>query len=50
MKIKEAEIESPLTITGRNSGSTVLQRPILNIGNFSIVVEGNGSLSIIANV
>jgi hypothetical protein len=49
MKIREAEIESPLTITGRKSGSTVLQYPVLNIGNFSIIVESNGSLSIVAN-
>jgi hypothetical protein len=49
MKIREAEIESPLSITGRKSGSTVLQYPVLNIDNFSIIVESNGSLSIIAN-
>jgi hypothetical protein len=49
MKIKEAEIISPLTVTGQYSGSTMLQAPIINIGNFSIVVESNGSLSIIAN-
>lgn len=50
MNIKEAEIESPLTITGKYSGSTMLQAPVINIGNFSIVVEGNGSLSIVANI
>lgn len=44
-----ANIESPLTITGRKSGSTVLQRPVLNIDNFSLVIEDNGSFSIIAN-
>lgn len=49
MKIKEAEIISPLTVTGQYSGSTTLQTPTINIGNFSIVVESNGSLSIIAN-
>ena len=50
MNIKEANIESPLTVTGKYSGSTMLQAPIINIGNFSIVVESNGSLSIVANV
>lgn len=50
MHIKEAEIESPLTVTGKYSGSTMLQAPIINIGNFSIVVESNGSLSFIANI
>ena len=49
MKIKEAEIESPLSVTGKKSGSTVLQYPVINIGSFSLVVESNGSLSIIAN-
>lgn len=49
MNIKEAEIESPLTVTGKYSGSTMQQAPIINIGNFSIVVESNGSLSIVAN-
>lgn len=49
MNIKEAVIESPLTVTGKHSGSTMLQAPIINIGNFSIVVENNGSLSIVAN-
>ena len=49
MHIKEAEIESPLTVTGKYSGSTMTQAPIINIGNFSIVVESNGSLSIVAN-
>ena len=49
MNIKEAEIESPLTITGKYSGSTMEQAPIINIGNFSIVVESNGSLSIVVN-
>lgn len=50
MNIKEANIESPLTVSGKYSGSTMLQAPIINIGNFSIVVESNGSLSIVANV
>ena len=49
MHIKEAEIESPLTVTGKYSGDTMLQAPIINIGNFSIVVESNGSLSIVSN-
>lgn len=49
INIKEAEIESPLTVTGKYSGSTMQQAPIINIGNFSIVVESNGSLSIVAN-
>lgn len=49
IEAKEAEVESPLTVTGRYSGSTMLQAPIINIGNFSIVVESNGSLSIVAN-
>ncbi len=49
MHIKEAEIESPLTVTGKYSGGTMLQAPIINIGNFSIVVESNGSLSIVSN-
>lgn len=48
MNIKEAEIESPLTVTGKYSGSTMLQAPVINIGNFSIIVESNGSLSIVA--
>lgn len=49
MNIKEAVIESPLTVTGKYSGSTMLQAPIINIGSFSIVVESNGSLSIVSN-
>jgi hypothetical protein len=49
MHIKEAEIESPLTVTGKYSGTTMLQAPTINIGNFSIVVESNGSLSIVSN-
>lgn len=49
MKIKEAEIESPLSVTGKKVDGTVVQYPVLNIGNFSLVVESNGSLSIIAN-
>ena len=50
MHIKEAEIESPLTITGKYEGSTMKQPPTFNIGNFSIIVESNGSLSIISNI
>ena len=38
-----------LNITGRYSGSTMLQAPIINLGKFSIVIENNGSLSIVAN-
>jgi hypothetical protein len=49
MNIKEAEIESPLTVTGKYSNGVIQQPPIINIGNFSIVVESNGSLSIISN-
>ena len=47
MHIKEAEIESPLSVTGKYSGSTMLQAPIINIGNFSLVIESNGSLSVV---
>ena len=50
MHIKEAEIESPLTITGKYEDGTMKQPPIFNIGNFSIVVESNGSLSIVSNI
>ena len=39
-----------LNVTGKYSGSTMLQAPIINLGNFSIVIESNGSLSIVANV
>lgn len=49
MKMKEAEVESPLTITGKYNGATMLQAPTINIGGFSIVVESNGSLSIVVN-
>ena len=49
MNIKEAKIESPLTVTGKYEGSNMLQAPVINLGNFSLVVETNGSLSIIAN-
>ena len=50
MHITEAEVESPLTVTGKYSGSTMLQAPTINLGNFSLVVEGNGSLSIVSNL
>lgn len=50
MHIKEAEIESPLTVTGQYSGSTMLQAPTINLGGFSLVVESNGSLSIASNL
>lgn len=49
IKAKNVEVESPLTVTGRYSGSTMLQAPIFNLGNFSLVIEGNGSLSIVVN-
>ena len=39
-----------LNVTGKYSGSTMLQAPIINLGNFSLVIESNGSLSIVANV
>ena len=50
MYITEAEIESPLTVTGKYSGSTMLQAPIINLGDFSLVIESNGSLSIVSNL
>ena len=50
MHITEAEIESPLTVTGKYSGSTMLQAPTINLGDFSLVVESNGSLSIVSNL
>ena len=50
MHIKEAEIESSLTVTGQYSGSTMLQTPTINLGNFSLIVESNGSLSIVSNL
>ena len=51
MHIKEAEIESPLSVVGqKDSDGNVLQLPRINIGNFSIVVESNGSLSIVSNL
>ena len=46
---REMKVESPLTVSGKYSGSTMTQAPIINIGNFSIVVESNGSLSIVSN-
>ena len=49
MHIKEAEILSPLTVTGSYSGNTMQQAPTINLGGFSLVVESNGSLSIISN-
>lgn len=50
MHITEAEIESPLTVTGKYSGNAMLQAPTINLGNFSLVVEGNGSFSIVSNL
>ena len=49
MHIKEAEIISPLTVTGKYSGNTMQQAPTINLGGFSLVIESNGSLSIISN-
>ena len=43
-----ANIES-LNVVGRYSGSTMLQAPIINLGEFSLVIESNGSLSIVVN-
>jgi hypothetical protein len=43
-----ASFES-LDVVGRYSGSTMLQAPVINLGKFSIVIESNGSLSIVAN-
>lgn len=43
-----ASLES-LDIVGRYSGSSMLQAPVINLGKFSIVIESNGSLSIVAN-
>ena len=51
MHIKEAEVESPLSIIGqKDSDGNILQLPRINMGNFSIVVESNGSLSIVSNL
>lgn len=50
MHITEAEIESPLTVTGKYSGSTMVQAPTINLGNFSFVIESNGSLSMVSNL
>ena len=51
MHIKEAEVESPLSVVGqKDSDGNILQSPKINIGNFSIVVESNGSLSIVSNL
>lgn len=46
---KEMKVESPLTVTGKYSGSTMIQAPIINLGNFSLVIESNGSLSVVSN-
>ena len=43
-----ANIES-LNVVGKYSGSTMLQAPVINLGKFSLVIESNGSLSIVAN-
>lgn len=49
MHIKEVEIISPLTVTGKYSSNTMLQAPTINLGGFSLIIESNGSLSIISN-
>ena len=38
-----------LNVTGSYSGATMLQAPVINLGKFSLVIESNGSLSIVAN-
>lgn len=43
-----ANIES-LNVVGKYSGSTMLQAPIMNLGKFSLVIESNGSFSIVVN-
>ena len=43
-----ASFES-LDVVGRYSGGTMLQAPVINLGNFSLVIESNGSLSVVAN-
>jgi len=43
-----ANIES-LNVIGKYSGSTMLQAPIMNLGKFSLVIESNGSFSVVAN-
>ena len=43
-----ANFES-LDVIGRYSGSTMLQAPVINLGKFSIVIEDNGSLSVVVN-
>lgn len=50
MHITEAEVVSPLTVTGEYSGSTMIQAPTINLGGFSLIVESNGSLSIVSNI
>ena len=50
MHIKEAEIESPLTVIGKYSGNTMIQAPVINLGAISLIIEGNGSFSIISNL
>lgn len=50
LNITEAEIVSPLTVTGKYSGDSMLQAPTINIGSFSLIVESNGSLSIVSNI
>lgn len=51
MHITEAEIESPLTVTGRkDNDGDMIQAPTINLGNFSFVIESNGSLSMVSNL
>lgn len=45
----DSAILESLDIVGRYSGSTMLQAPVINLGKFSIVIESNGSLSVVAN-
>jgi hypothetical protein len=46
---RDIKVESPLTVAGRYSGSTMLQAPIINLGSFSLVIESYGSLSVVVN-
>jgi hypothetical protein len=45
----DSAILESVDIVGRYSGSTMLQAPVINLGKFSLVIESNGSLSIVAN-
>ena len=50
MHITEAEIQSPLSVTGEYDNGKMLQAPVINLGSFSIMVESNGSLSFVSNL